>query len=61
MEEEQFLRVEIDGFGQAPLRAVLANRGRRPFDIDYARFMYVAFICPLEFKSIVRLPRMFIR
>lgn len=37
--EEQVLRVEVDGFGQAPLRAVLGNRGRRPFDVDYARFI----------------------
>lgn len=33
--------VEADYLGQAPLRAVLIKRGRRPCDIDYARFMHV--------------------
>ena len=37
--EEQVLRVEVDGFGQAPLRAVLGSRGRRSFDTNYARFI----------------------
>ena len=39
VEKSNYMSVEVDRLGQAPLRAVLANRGQRPFDIDYARFM----------------------
>ena len=39
VEKSNYMRVEVDRLGQAPLRAVLAKRGQRPFDIDYARFI----------------------
>ncbi len=54
VEESNYMRVEVDRLGQAPLRAVLGNRGQRPFDIDYARFMHVVSVSSANCKVLWR-------